>query len=397
MDDAAFQALINGPPADGSADQGAIVRQLRDQNEMGQLYGFSPELAPQGAQMQKSALSSAKDIGDRRQQGLTRTRQAEQDKLDREKYEQTLKGYTDIEEYTDADGKPVTRGISKRTGEMEDIQTGYSEVQKKYGSSVYRKMTIPGYPDAGFRINDAGNIQGPYGQMFDGFEDFSAKHPDLASVALKNQYAQEFGKQRAKDTAEEVQVSIEDTKATQASGSDAIMTYNDIVTQIDDGAWSGPYTSWIRSFDNATLLLEKAMANLTLTGLTKHKLTPVSDKDLAYVKMSEAPNLTPQGLKRWATHKAEATKRVVEANAFMEEWYRENQRMPTKADKKLIDPYIKDIMYGGGFEYSFSPDAAERRDATETGGGAVPKALASRVSQADWDSYTPAQRAQLAD
>ena len=166
-----------------------------------------------------------------------------------------------------------------------------------------------------------------------------------------------------------------------------------MVTHIEDGGWSGPYVSWAKSFDDSTLLLEKAMASLTLTGLTKHKLTPVSDKDLAYVKMSEAPNLTPQGLKRWATHKAEATRRIVEVNAFMEDWYRENERMPTKNDLKLINPYIEGIMKADDFEFSFSADESERRENE----GEVSFKRPSWITAEDtrWDKLTNAEKQQV--
>lgn len=99
MEDQIFQALVGQvqgggqPPGDVPS---ATVSALRQQHDLGQLYSMSPTLSKVGQSMQTGALNSAKEIGDRRQQGLTRTRQAEQDRLAKDKYDQTLLGYDGI-------------------------------------------------------------------------------------------------------------------------------------------------------------------------------------------------------------------------------------------------------------------------------------------------------------
>jgi hypothetical protein len=80
MDNQAFAALMGSVPEPGSEDDNAIVNQLRGQHDLGGLYGFSPELKDMGQSMQQGAVDSAKQIGTRRQQGLTNARNAELDK-----------------------------------------------------------------------------------------------------------------------------------------------------------------------------------------------------------------------------------------------------------------------------------------------------------------------------
>lgn len=67
-------------PNDMGAQQ-ALAHQLRGDSQAGEFYSLSPTLGDYGKTMQKSALSSAKTGGERRNQGLARSRQAEQDKL----------------------------------------------------------------------------------------------------------------------------------------------------------------------------------------------------------------------------------------------------------------------------------------------------------------------------
>ena len=73
MDEQSFNAIISG--VQGQGGQSALVKQLRGQHDLGSLYSMSPTLSGVGQQMQKTALSTAKQAGDRRQQGLTRARQ----------------------------------------------------------------------------------------------------------------------------------------------------------------------------------------------------------------------------------------------------------------------------------------------------------------------------------
>lgn len=84
MDEQSFNAIISG--VQGQGGQSALVKQLRGQHDLGSLYSMSPTLSGVGQQMQKTALSTAKQAGDRRQQGLTRARQKMMDEEQQRRY-----------------------------------------------------------------------------------------------------------------------------------------------------------------------------------------------------------------------------------------------------------------------------------------------------------------------
>lgn len=85
MDNQIFQAMLGTDmPADNSAESLSMANALRGQSDLGQFLSIAPGLETAGQDMQKNALGQAKQIGDRRQQGLTRTRQEMLDKRQRE-------------------------------------------------------------------------------------------------------------------------------------------------------------------------------------------------------------------------------------------------------------------------------------------------------------------------
>ena len=364
MDDNIFSALIGEPPADGSADQQAIVRQLRDQNEMGQLYSMSPTLAPQGEQMQTRALNSAKELGTRRTEGLTRARQKETDAFNKQKHADTLLGYTDIEEYIDENGNPSTRGISKSSGKMEEIQSGYTQDNSgsSYTSGVFRPMHVAGLKEAGFRMNDAGHIMAPDAKIYKTHEAFKKAFPDLAGAAMENMRQANKQEQLGTDEAKNITTRLEEHYETSSRLKNTSNALGEVLSAIEAGAVSGNVSDMFMTVDNATAQLESALSNLTLDSLTQYKLTPVSDKDLAYVRKGAAPNLTAGGLKRWATHKKEAISRMLEANQFMEDWIDANEEIPRGKKRKIVEKQIDKILHGGDFEFTFDLDAEEKRD-----------------------------------
>jgi hypothetical protein len=106
--------------------------------------------------------------------------------------------------------------------------------------------------------------------------------------------------------------------------------------------------------------------------------------------------LRPEALLRWAKHKAEASRRMAKANAYMEEWYRENERVPTGKTKELLESRVNEILKGDGFKFQFDVRAEDKID------GKTPASTPS-VSKPDWidanswNAYTPEQQRQLSD
>lgn len=357
MDDLAFKALLGDFPADGSADQSAIVRQLRDQNEMGQLYSMSPTLAPQGQQMQQSALKSATEMGDRRSQGLTRARQQQQDAFDKQKHEDTMRGYTDIKQYRDPDGKIVTRGINKKTGVMEDIQTGYEEEVKKTAGKEWFSTTLSTGEKALVNSNTGKVRIG--GRLYDSLDeaDYEASLGRMAKGAANKVEAQDWAKFDVEEAGDRINsiVGLDSSFADQ----DAVM--DDMIAAIDDKASSGRISDFFVTLTDATARLESAKSKLALASLEQYKLTPVSDRDLAELKKSANPNLTPAQLRKWALHRKEGIRRAREANRVMEDYLRKHKRVPqTEAERKVLRDQMQAIRTEGGYNFAYKdsePDA----------------------------------------
>ena len=400
MEDQIFQALVGQVQSGGQPPgdvQSATVNALRQQHDLGQLYSMSPTLSKVGQSMQTGALNSAKEIGDRRQQGLTRTRQAEQDRLAKDKYDQTLLGYDGIQ-WIEKNGEPLAMGRNKRTGAFEPVPNteGMKPHTKKYGSSVFRSMNVPGLKEAGFRMNDEGQIMAPNGKIYDTQEEFAAEFPDLAGEALANLKSKNFETQRGTDTAKEIQTAIDGHVETNGRLSNTANTLDTILSALDAGALSGNISDMFKTVDNSTAQLESALSNLTLDSLTQYKLTPVSDKDLEYVRKGAAPNLSAGGLKRWATHKKEAVKRMLEANKFMEDWIAANERMPRGEDRAYVEKQVGKILKGDGFKFAFDLDAEEKREAQYRKDNApIPRPSWIKEGDPRWNALTPEEKQQV--
>lgn len=74
-----IEALLGLVDPNDMGAQQALAHQLRGDQQAGEFYSLSPTLGDYGRTMQKSALSSAKVGGERRNQGLARSRLATQD------------------------------------------------------------------------------------------------------------------------------------------------------------------------------------------------------------------------------------------------------------------------------------------------------------------------------
>lgn len=123
-----IDALMGLIPAEDTAGQSAVANALRGQQKMGNFYSLSPTLGDYGKDMASSALTSAKQAGDRRQQGLTRTRQTT---LDEEKRTQRDRDNTMQEDaleleqtrYDEELALNATNATTKREQELADAKT----------------------------------------------------------------------------------------------------------------------------------------------------------------------------------------------------------------------------------------------------------------------------------
>jgi len=388
-----IEALMGLLPPDEGAKQRALAQQLRGEKNLGDFYSLSPTVGDFGRNMSTRALNTAVQAGGQRNTALTQARQAEQDKLARQKWEQTLAGYDDIKQYQDADGNIKTMGVSRRTGQPEEIPA--MEGLKEYsdptaGKNIWKSKLATGEEVLAHRD---GTVTIPGYGTFTSMAEAEADSLSRMGQGKRN-IATET--QRGTDEAKEVQTTIDNFVETRGTLDSAAASYDQIALALESGAWSGPMADWLPTLDNATAQLQSELDSLTLNALKRHKLTPVSDKDLEYVKRSAHPNLRPEALLRWAKHKAEASRRMAKANAYMEEWYRENERVPTGKTKELLESRVNEILKGDGFKFEFDVRAEDKID------GKTPASTPS-VSKPDWidanswNAYTPEQQRQLSD
>ena len=362
MDDLAFRALMGEAPADGSADQSAIVRQLRDQNEMGQLYSMSPTLAPQGEQMQTRALNSAKEMGDRRSQGLTRARQKATDDFAKQKHADSMIGYDDIEQYTDENGKVVTRGINKRTGKMEDIQSGYSEIAKPSGGKDTWSRTLSTGEDALMRWKKDGTLEvaTPFGVFAS--EDAAEQYIKSSGRMKDAQRTKAAETEAGRSDIEDITGVIGEVYGLEGIYSDSNRNIDDMLQSIEEGAETSEVYSLFPSFTDSTLRFESAREKERLRMLDVYKMTPVSDVDYRALSKGAQPNLSRAQMKEFLTHKKEGLKRMKKANKVLEDYLRGRKSrglgMPTSDERADIQQDMDTILHDGyDFAHKYDADA----------------------------------------
>lgn len=349
-----IEAMMGLLPPDDMIQQRALADQLRGKEQMGQFFSLSPTLSGYGQNMQGNALKAAQQAGDRRQQGLTRTRQAEQDRIAEEERQRKYQGFTDIKQYTNPDTKKVeTWGRNKSTGNYEQIpeMAGLTE----YTDPDTGKNTWSSELSTGEKVlvHRNGSVTIPGRGTFIDMSDAEANSLERMARGEANiTAAKDWAEFDAAEAGDKITSLVELDGAMGAS----LPTLDQIVAAVDSKATSGVIYDLIPSFTDATKYLESAKARMTLAGLQKYKLTPVSDKDLAELRAEAVPNLTPDQLKSWALHKKEAYKRAMKANRVMEDYIREKRRIPqNEQERAALKAQMDDIKYGDGFDFTWSP------------------------------------------
>jgi hypothetical protein len=351
MDDQSFQAIISGLQPDG-VDQSALVSQLRGQHDMGTMLSMSPTLGATGNQMQKSALSTAKQAGDRRQQGLTRTRQAGQDKLAAEALTYDREKYTDIEELVDENGKVARYGLKDGRGPLVKIPDSDNLKERDKLADRAAARAAGGAPK---RLNIEGTnleyLRYPNGMIVYGTAEypsmkaFAAARPDVMSAGNAAQadekYATEFAGEVAKGVGEEVTALRTGLAKTNSSYGSSEANMRGIINAIDQGANPGQIYAMAPTITNATSLLESIVSAESLELLNTYQLKPVSDKDMAVLRQVAAPNLDAAGLREWATNKIAVLQRAQASGRIFEEWVATHDRVPRGAER---DQLQKDML-----------------------------------------------------
>jgi hypothetical protein len=411
MDEQLFESLINGPGPAGSPDQSAMISELRNQKQIGDFLSMgSSEVAPRGQEMVKGALNSARDIGDRRQQGLTRTRQAEQDSLAAGQLKRDLANFTDREwtEIKGEDGevKQVETGVNPSTGRREIMpetegMTPYDKYAKRKlgaGAQGWRSGELAS--GAPIQMNTMTGEIFAFGEKYKDKAAFQAAHPDEQlneESAAKTELARatSFGSKSGERDEERIESAFEAADMSEVLSDD----YGQMIKLLDEGAKTGVLYDVLPSFTAATKAFESYKDKLTLNNLKKWKLTPVSDKDIKYLSSASLANVPPEEMRNYLVYQQEASRRIAAGEAVMADYLeRNNGRRPRGADAKALQDEIQAVVYAPGFEW---PSQGGGPAYAMTGGESeAPAAGVGRpefVPQSDWDSYSPEQQKALAE
>lgn len=413
MEDQSFEAIMGMFDTNDVPNQKAIVQQLRGQNDLGQLYSMSPTMGKVGTQMQTNALNSAKEIGDRRSEGLSRTRQAEQDKLAKEKYDQTLLGYSDIKQYEKADGTAESWGTNNRTGKVEPIpeMEGLKPFQKKYGTETPKMINIPGMADAKIGVYTDGRVLAPNGKIYPEHTAFAADYPDLAELAMQNSEQRKEREKFATDEGELNSARVESAYQAIGASEALVEDFRNMRKLVlgnsgDSGAWTNKLSAYWPTLRGNTALFESIKKSMALDNLGRWGLTPVSDKDLQYVMDATVPDLSEADMLVWLDHKEEAAQRLAEVSQIMTDFYTANGGKRPVGDVKVkLDKEIKQALGDFKFRSPVNDDEAKAATAakaevkadTPTAKAGIPTKLKGKITQGDWDSYSPEQQKQLAN
>jgi hypothetical protein len=181
--------------------------------------------------------------------------------------------------------------------------------------------------------------------------------------------------------------SYEALLAANGSMNEALIKYDEIFNAVAAGAFSGKGWKMTPTLREATATLESAADTLALQELQKHKLYPISDKDIEYVKSAAMPDLYGASLQKWVTHKKEATRRMMKANTMVSSYIREYGKIAQGADKQALEAQLEQVLHGGGFEFAFDIGAAQ--------GGAGVKRFTD-AQQAAYDDITDANEKEKA-
>ena len=357
MDDQIFQAMLGtAMPADGPPSS-AMANELRGQRDLGQLLSIAPGMEKTGQNMQTGALAQAKQIGDRRQQGLTRTRQMERDKLADDRYETEEKrkdaalkldadilkyergGWTDIEERADSQGNVALYGLMDGRGALQKIPDSDGLKERDPYADRMAAKAAAGSPK---RLNIEGTnleyLRYPNGMIVYGTKEypsmaaFAADRPDILSEGYAAQadekYAIEEGSKLGQGVGQEVTDLRTGTAQQNASYGSSEGNMRGIINAIDQGANPGQIYAMFPTITNATSLLESLVSQETLGLLNKYQLKPVSDADMAVLKQVASPEMDGPALKAWAENKIQVLKRAQASGRVFEEWVSNNAEVP---------------------------------------------------------------------
>ncbi len=402
MDDQRFQALMGLVKPKDMTSQQALANQLRGQHDIGQFLSLSPTVGDFGRSMQQSALDTAATAGQRRQQGLTRARQAERDRIADQRYQDELarsqQGYSDTQ-FVKQDGQTFQIGTNNRTGEVEIIPGTEGMTPFKtsgYSSSRPKMINVPGMPDVKIGVYDDGRVLAPNGEIYQDRSAFEADYPDIAQTGIDYAAQRERAETTAKEDAEATVLNLSNMAELDSTYATNIAALDQVVAATEvPGVRAGPIYSQLPTLFNPSALLDSSLSKLTLDALGKYKLTPVSDRDLEELRSAAAPNLTAPQLRLWAMHKRESLRRIREANLVLEDWIAENNRIPRGSERKQLQERMDQIKYGDGFDFAFKLGDAPTTD-TEAATVTGTNPLANRgVTDEEWNSLSPEQQQML--
>ncbi len=363
-----------------------------------------------------SSTDEVRDLGKRRALGARRdARQIGTRIYDREKEQTriTERGVSDVRLDQARAEASAKHSLSMRKrekaesfkdpdGNMINLQRGPGGTYRDFEGNAVDLTGLTPYDKYNDRtINLGADKKDTYGNAY--YRDSSGKRFFIDDVPWSEEEAYRRGRRLADlkvDTEGEKMSRTEQSKLVTEFMGDAYKSsasnrriqqqYRSAISLIDQGAGTGSVEERLFTFKDVTKALESLQADIGLERIGPLKLTPVSDVDLANVFKTSIPmGLDSGALKIWLNFKIESfgilaeiqdyTYGVLEAN---------NGRMPTGTQKTEMDDTIRQMMNSGEFGL-IMPDLASG-EATSSA-----KTKPGYVTQEEWDSYTPEQRAQL--
>ena len=351
----------------------ALAQRLRGQRDLGAALSLSPTAQVQalGQKMYNDPMTQAQQIGNRRQQALTRTRQAERDAendsrwgitdaraaaAEQRKTDEHRRKMAEIYDPTTMkqrvqDGETVTYAVNRSTGMYEEVPELYG---KQPSTSGYKGVTRSDDDPRNWKAMTTPAGEKYMQNMQTGeirYADGSVSPEEMGDIKGTVKYGETYGGERGKASAEWVDNAVDSGYAAAQSKRALMQPLNDILQATREGARTGHLWNMLPDMTDVAGRFTGAVDALTLDNLTQYQLTPVSNTDIAVLKSAAVPVQSNEATAAWAEHKIQAFELLAKADEAVADYINEIGRRPNAADRAKMKQIVDGIV--GDFDFTF--------------------------------------------
>jgi len=409
-----IEAILGlSPPDDpnNTANMQGVADSLRGQQTLGNYFAGSgiDQLQKQGQRMQVGAAQQARDVASNQQhlQKAMELKKQRQINNDRNTMLDARSGVTHQNALEDRTLK-LALDQQQRTRDAEDRSNlslateGSDRYTDENGNVVVVGVNAQGRP---IDINTRQEVD----------TSKLTPAPTIDQQTAMDKEANRLAQEKAEIAAEEETQSKAVNDAYMSASASRRNTLISMLDAVREGATTHPMLTNLGWDAEDTALWKAGVSALTLVELPKHKLAPMSDKDMAVVKEATVPEMGNKASEGWVQHQLEVLERSDKAVALYDEVMAANNGKLTPQQQKDLNTAQERILYGEGgkespdFDYAFKLSKANKGDyapqTKNTGRMQGNNQKAPEVekpkrpafaSQADWDNLTEEQQIELA-